>query len=253
MEIIALLALLVGMGAVVCAGGDDDTPELAPPDDSQPIEGTDGADALSGGAGADLINGLGGDDVLVGNAGNDTLAGDTGDPAAGVKSDGNDSLLGGPGDDLMWGNGGSDVFIGGLGDDEIVDFGIAGIEDGNTSQVDGGPGDDTIFVENGSTITGGGGADQISIYTAPGDMQVTEITDFDPSEDSLAMVLEAGALRAGQVSIETLDGTSEVWLGQQLLARIVHGPGHVDVQIIEADAAFAGLSPDALALIGLRG
>lgn len=223
-------------------GALNDTISGADGDDT--VYGDTGADIIGGGAGndwidagtmADSVNGGDHSDTLIGGSGHDTLAGDAPQHGIGGDQPGNDLLYGDAGNDWLGGNGGTDTLIGGDGDDKIFDFDLAYYDGPNESLVDGGAGNDTIQVDAGSTITGGDGEDEIMIYQTQDSSSVTEITDFDPAEDRLQIVLELETETTNQFSVlDTEDGTgAQILLGDTVIATL---PGAAGLQ--ESDVEF---------------
>lgn len=187
----------------------DDTLRGGPGTDT--LRGGDGDDLLDGGIGSDNLGGGDGEDTLLGGSGSDTLwGGDGNDLLEGGASyeydslnggDGEDTLNGGDGPDTLNGNGGMDSFIGGDGNDQIIDLPSTRYEGTNTSVVDAGAGDDRIWVENGSTITTGEGRDEVRIDGYLADGLTTTLTDFDPSQDSLALHIDLDSDFVGPIDI----------------------------------------------------
>ncbi len=120
-----------------------------------------GSDTLFGGAGDDSITGSKGDDALFGDDGNDILTG----------SDGNDSLDGGSGDDQLYGDLPS----------------LQGERDDGSDTLIGGEGDDSLHVAGGDQAEGGEGADSFFLYDPTSDGSTGQITDFNASEDMIAV------------------------------------------------------------------
>lgn len=183
-----------------------------------------------------------------GGEGNDFLIGDS----QNINGDGNDLINGGGGDDHLRGGHGTDTLIGGSGNDIIRDY--LSTEDlarfdgdhpdlRNHSLVDGRSGNDTILVDRGSTITGGTGADDITLYHKTDwdpdtpEPNTTEITDFDPTEDSLRIILEIGSTAAVDefTLSEAESGTGyELRQGDAVLARLT-GDQVVDLDDIDIE------------------
>lgn len=208
--------------------GDDGNDVLSGNENNDFLDGGYGNDTLFGGPGNDALDGWMGSDTLYGGDGNDSLFGDE-SPRIGTGSqdNGNDYIDGGRGNDLLAGNGGLDTLIGGLGNDRIFDYDLAFYDGPNASLVDGGAGNDQIFVDGGSTITGGAGADLIYIFNGLTNSDVSEITDFNPDEDTLDFELEVGPGDSGALRlVDFADGTgAEVFFGDTLLARVTGAQG----------------------------
>jgi len=148
-----------GLGTDIFSGGSGNDTLYGGEGDDQ-LNGGPHDDWLDGGAGTDELKGGGGDDYLSGGAGSDTLDGGSGD----------DVLDGGPGNDTLMGGAGHDTLDGGSGHDTLM----------------GGAGNDTIIGGAGyNTLTGG--ADGDYFVFAPNDHQENVITDFNVSEDKIAI------------------------------------------------------------------
>lgn len=177
------------------------------------LSGGAGDDVLVGNGGADDLNGDAGADTVFGGSGNDTATGGAGDDevflgagadeytpgetAAEGNDAGNDTVNGGVGSDVivdlqgsntLTGSGGNDILsaIDGLRDD-----GTFGPDEelGTTDILRGGDDDDALIGDDGDEMTGGSGAD--AFYVAIDETRVQQsvvITDFNVSEDSLAVV-----------------------------------------------------------------
>ncbi|MCB8784822.1 hypothetical protein LJE18_00715 [Planktothrix agardhii 1025] len=121
--------------------------------DDDLLFGGKGKDTLYGGSGDDTMVGGEGDDLLFGDQGNDILDGGLGKDILSA-GEGDDSMTGGLDDDLLFGGQGKDTLIGGAGDDLLT----------------GGKGNDTFVYE--------GAIDQLGQDT---------LTDFNVSEDAIAL------------------------------------------------------------------
>lgn len=193
---------------------------------NETFNGTEQADTLNGGAGDDTLLGLGGDDSLFGDEA----------PRIGTGSpwNGNDLLDGGAGNDVLAGNGGNDTMLGGAGNDLIWDADLAWYDGENISVVDGGDGDDSIHVDGGSTVTGGAGNDSISVYVWDARDEASELTDFDPGDDSLSVFLSVPD--NAPVDFSLREGTGGV--GHELLNGddvLVRFPGLASVTLDNID------------------
>ena len=182
-----------------------DTPELE--ESAQP---TDGPDLLWGrflddmidGRGGDVqINGYDGDDTLIGGQGGDVLAG----------GHGSDALHGDDGDDILSGGTGHDTLMGGAGDDVLIDTDL------ERDYLNGGEGDDSIHIYGADVMTGGDGADTF-VYRDVGDEPI-EITDFDPTVDTMAIQFHENDVR--DISVHPVsEDVNEIRLGDQVAAYI---------------------------------
>jgi Ca2+-binding RTX toxin-like protein len=208
-----------GDGADTLSGGDGDD-SLAGEAGDDSLSGGFGNDVIDGGAGADSITGGDGADTLTGGAGDDALHGWTG----------NDSLTGGAGHDTLQGGDGNDVLDGreraeplaqtsgnvAGGSTEAAEDGL-GTGPGGASgdgavepqpvpladaqpaaavlqerdYLNGGAGDDTLLAGAGDWATGGDGADSFVVDDWLDDPAgPATIADFNPHEDSLAIVYD---------------------------------------------------------------
>ena len=112
--LLALLSLL-GLGALIGGGSDDDGTDMDRPDLPDTLDDpmpTDGDDRVVLGSADDIFDGGLGDDTMLGDLGLDRLFGGAG----------NDILDGGTGNDTLTGGGGRDTFIFQDGRDVIMDF-----------------------------------------------------------------------------------------------------------------------------------
>lgn len=197
---------LLGGGGHDSMEGGTGNDSLVGGDGDDGLKGQQGDDTLDGGAGDDRLPGEDGDDVIYGGAGNDAIGGGwgndlmiggTGDDNGGAGpgndtihgEEGNDRFNAGPGNDLLYGGTGDDTFGGSYGQDTMYgddgdDYFAGG--DGDDS-IFGGAGDDTIISGPGEDrVTGGSGADQFVFNHLLGS-GTTEITDFLPGVDDLAL------------------------------------------------------------------
>lgn len=161
--------------AVLFGTDGDDTIQI--PDEITEVYSRDGDDRISFADGS--VEATADRDMQI-NAGhgNDFVATGAGD----------DIILGNLGDDYIHGRGGFDVIEGGFGNDEIHSTDSTA-QDGQADEVDGGGGDDTIYADDGDEITGGRGTDTFfGMFNHVSDDAVT-ITDFDPSTETLNVVL----------------------------------------------------------------
>lgn len=246
--------LLLTEGSDVASGlaGNDLLTGLAGFDD---LFGDAGNDTLDGGAGQDLLVGgegddslLGGDwlDGLFGDAGNDTLDGGNFDDVL-FGGDGSDGLIGGDGNDLLVGGAGEDELLGDEGGDllvasdgvvnveitpedyesirgagtasafDVADLEFTGGTDISEDFISAGSGDDIIVLGNSDTANGAEGSDTFIL----GDWitQVSVIEDFNPAEDTLIVVQEAGNTEEVTL-VDTAMGIGELRIAGELVATI---------------------------------
>lgn len=175
------------------------------------LDAHDGDDSLDGGTGNDALYGRDGDDTLIGGTGDDSLHG----------MEGNDSIEGDAGNDTLSGGAGTDTIYGGDGNDRINN-GYDRDDDILSEFIDAGAGDDIVRFGDGSTVTGGTGADSFTAYESMSNTLVSEITDFDPSEDTLFIDLGVGNGDGGEFSlVEREDGQGrDLFLGDEMVIRL---------------------------------
>ena len=155
---------------------------------------------MEGGAGADRLFGGLGDDQLFGDSGND-------------------ALLGGYGDDRLEGGAGSDSLFGGPGDDVLI-----GQEARATAGfLNGSAGNDVLQSVGADSLHGGSGQDLFQIITAasaPEDL--TEISDFNPSQDHIEIWINDQQQTDPIIKISQNNaGRSLVWLNQNPILSVL--------------------------------
>ncbi len=152
------------------------------------------------------------DQTIQGGAGNDVIRGYFGF----------DTLAGGAGDDTINGYWGTDTVYGGDGNDVIIGVDHDDFQSDLSDEIDAGAGDDIISFADGSTVTGGAGADSFTAYESLSNELVSEITDFDPSEDSLYIDLGvANGVGSEFTLVEREDGQgSDLFLGDELIISL---------------------------------
>ncbi len=155
---------------------------------------------MEGGAGADRLFGGLGDDQLFGDSGND-------------------ALLGGYGDDRLEGGAGSDSLFGGPGDDVLI-----GQEARATAGfLNGSAGNDVLQSVGADSLHGGSGQDLFQIITAasaPEDL--TEISDFNPSQDHIEIWINDQQQTDPIIEISQNNaGRSLVWLNQNPILSVL--------------------------------
>lgn len=136
------------------------------------------------------------DQTFLGGAGDDDFSG----------SIGNDTLEGGAGNDTLTGNWGIDTIFGGDGNDVIIGADHDYHWSEPSDQIDAGAGDDIISFADGSTVTGGSGADSFTAHESLSNNLVSEITDFDPAEDSLHIDLGISRDHGGEFTLVKREG-----------------------------------------------
>ena len=191
-----------------------DTPDLE--ESAQP---TDGPDLLRGRFLDNMIDGRGGDDQINGYDGDGTLDGADGNDTV-IGGQGSNALAGGygadamhedDGDDILSGGTGHDTLMGGAGDDVLIDTDL------ERDYLNGGEGDDSIHSYGVDVLTGGDGADTF-VYTDVGDEPI-EITDFDPTVDTMAIQFHENDVR--DISVHPVsEDVYEIRLGDQVAAHI---------------------------------
>ena len=195
-----------GGGADLLDGGLDDdwlrggagNDTLHGGDGDDVAHGEDGDDALFGGAGRDLLAGHEGDDTLSGGAGDDLTGGE-----------GDDWLAGGEGDDLLRGGPGHDTLDGGAGNDTIWGYDLdAPLDDPDF--LNGGDGDDVLMIGAGDHAHGGAGADTFALADWIAGGPVATIADFNALEDEICVVYDADTHSDPVLSVEPMEGTSDV-------------------------------------------
>lgn len=152
----------------------------------------------------ELITGYDTNDVILGDAGYDTIYGGNGhDYLLGAK--GFDALYGEDGDDVLDGGNGQDALDGGDGDDLLngttleVARGATGLADianapyfapaaDGSDTLYGGYGADTLIGAGADVLTGADGEDLLVTGDWDLDAGAVTVTDFDPTEDTLAYV-----------------------------------------------------------------
>ncbi|MGB0426306.1 MAG: hypothetical protein ACPGD4_05385, partial [Paracoccaceae bacterium] len=106
---------------------------------------------------------------------------------------------------------GHDTLMGGAGDDVLIDTDL------ERDYLNGGEGDDSIHSYGADVMTGGDGADTF-VYTDVGDEPI-EITDFDPTVDTMAIQFHENDVR--DISVHPVsEDVYEIRLGDQLAAHV---------------------------------
>ncbi len=199
------------------------------------LHGEDGADALYGSAGSDTLFGHEGDDALQGGADDDFLSGGAGfDTLQG--GDGDDAIAGGYGRDLLSGGSGTDTLEGGEGSDTIWGQ-MPGEADHTVDFLNGGSGDDLLMLGAGDYGNGGDGADVFGLLDVGADDPPMQITDFDPTADSLVVLYDPILHPDPQLSFKADDnGAVTLLLDGVPLASLTNG-AQLDLGAITLRAA----------------
>jgi len=136
--------------------------------------------------------------------------------------DGSDLVLGGAGSDSVFGGDGDEIIsASGLfspalnsddyddardetlpndedGDPFFVGWGLSGVDtdtDTDADMLPGGAGDDTIYIGNNDVARGGDGDNEFIVGDWMEDGELSEITDFDSTEDIIVVALSSSAGR----------------------------------------------------------
>jgi len=157
---------------------------------------------LRGNSGDNQMHGTGNVDIALGEAGDDTISMGGGDDLYGLgflrAQLGDDVVRGGGGDDVISDGMGSDTLYGGTGRDEIYAFDEA--RDRGNDQIFGGYENDELYGDYADTISGGNGADTIhaAVRADAKDDEITVVSDFNPAEDHLKILMETDAPKTKQ-------------------------------------------------------
>lgn len=211
-----------GSGADILVGDNgDDT-----------LSGGFGDDVVMGGTGNDQMSGGAQDDLMVGGAGNDTLAGDAGNDEL-FGMDGNNRLDGGAGNDVLNGLTPNNPVVDVLGGYDVPAFrdSVVNIFKASDTLADrvvrnftndgggvqsrdvllGGDGDDTLIGDDGDLMTAGLGQDVFAAISpaafdpaVPLIDQVPRVTDFDPANDRVEILVDGTGLRT--INVAPQDG-----------------------------------------------
>ena len=217
------------------------------------IFGGCGFDDIYGGSSNDILNGGNGKDLIEGGTGNDTLNG--GSWLDGLfGGEGNNLLRGGNGTDFVSGDAGNDFVRGGDGDDIIsasglfgsalnsddyddardetlpndedgdpffVDWGLSGVDtDTDADMLSGGAGDDTIYIGNNDVACGGDGDgdDEFIVGYWMEDGALSEITDFDSTEDIIVLALSTETASVEVTTSVTDEGSGQILINGMLMS-----------------------------------
>jgi Ca2+-binding RTX toxin-like protein len=181
------------------------------------LSGDDGDDDITTGVGDDIVLGGAGNDTIGGMAGRDVVLAGAGDDVITWNDPIGDAVFGGQGNDtIRGGDAAADTIVGGGGDDIIRAFvtspenATAGDlllgDHGNELEIGGNElvigGNDVVIGGNAAdTIEGGGGNDFLTgndgadTFVFRGNLAVDQgfghatITDFDPSEDVVQLII----------------------------------------------------------------
>ncbi len=238
---------------LISAGEGDDTVFAGSGDDNvfgdegdDALFGQGGDDTIAGGDGSDILYASNGDDVLSGGEGNDVLFGSAGsDEVAG--GDDNDFLVGGSGADEVSGGDGNDFVYGGefdrvpnqqdadqLRENNIVQSQETLTFDSTTTSgadtLNGGGGDDILVVGASDIASGGTGSDTFAILTDETPEGVAIITDYDPDEDVIQIVVNGTVPGPADENFTIEEDGDDALIVQQgvTLARVVGAAGEVE-------------------------
>jgi Ca2+-binding RTX toxin-like protein len=199
------------------------------------LSGNAGTDQLAGGAGDDSLSGGEADDSLTGGAGADTLLGGEGEDALSGGDD-NDWLAGGWGDDTLDGGKGQDDLDGGAGNDQIS--GLNGKDDDREADfLNGGSGNDTLTLGVGDIGTGGEGDDSFVLKEWMSETAVTQIADYDPTQDQLVIVYDPAAHPDPHLTVMSNDATTgqTIYLDGNRVAVVNGAPvSAADIRLVSA-------------------
>ncbi|MCC7321001.1 MAG: hypothetical protein IT542_08495 [Rubellimicrobium sp.] len=228
-----------------------------------PVEGA----ASFGMGGNDVILGSDVDDVIMGGAGNDLIFGRGTGGSLGYNQlfgdAGDDTIVGGDGADFIVGGDGADLHYGGGGDDHLLDHSF-----GDTISPDvfsAGSGDDVVQIRGGvNRVSLGEGADILAISNddpGNGDNPMAVVTDFDPDEDALILMVHvpqgaaaAALLGDGREISFTLDTVQTSMGAGTLVAPATDDPELADLlsQGSIGHAVLIGLQPGDLSNLTIR-
>ena len=155
------------------------------------VSGNDHPNHLRGSRDDDLVQGLDGNDRLRGRGGDDVLLG----------GEGNDKLFGGRGDDDLIGGGGDDWLTGGRGGDNFR-FDPSNPSEGADVIKDFGNGADRVLL-NAADVA----RSDPQLFSASGDADALDLTDFDAAPDDRWNVEDAGD---GDIRVRHINGTIEL-------------------------------------------
>jgi len=238
------------------------------------IDAGPGNDIVQGQQDNDTILGAGGNDYIQGGDGNDDIAGDDGDDWL-EGQDGEDAIMGGIGDDIVIGGQESDTLSGGAGADLMVgglalggtadlddlifirnggspadalgtepDAALNLREDGDADTLDGGDGEDILILGSADTATGGEGNDIFALLEDIGTDGPAVITDFNPAEDGL-VILVRDINATLDLSVTDQGDDALIFNGDMLLGRVTGGAAQVAVTDLSIVAQAALTIPTA--------
>ncbi|MGB3536135.1 MAG: calcium-binding protein [Microcoleaceae cyanobacterium] len=134
------------------------------------IYGRRGNDTLSSFRGNDFVDGETGDDLMFAGIGDDILVGDSGNDTV-FGDRGSDTVYGNNDEDVLFGNAENDTLYGDSGDDTLY----------------GGKGNDSLIGGSGSDLVLGDRGEDFLTGVSRSNLGYTQITDFDPREDTLLL------------------------------------------------------------------
>ncbi|NNE53430.1 MAG: hypothetical protein HKN30_13645 [Sulfitobacter sp.] len=179
----------------------------------------EGAYDLSAGAGNDIVlfDGFRGETDL--GPGDDLYQSLVQGVPGGADLNAAETVLGGAGDDEITGGGAGFVAEGGAGDDILSSNRTKGTDLG-PAELDGGPGDDELTFADETRAQGGEGEDTFTVLpTLTERTGVSQITDFDPAEDTLIIQLDPDYPGPGQIDLApTATGIGSALLVDGLVA-----------------------------------
>ncbi len=235
--------LLLGAGGGDILEGGAGMDVLAGETGPDSLFGDADGDLLLGAWGQDELYGGAGPDLLIGGAGSDFLAGGDDDDVV-FGSSGADTLLGGDGDDLVTGldlqgdltaedfadldTDDLEVELRDVLGDDLTDNDVnrvlTGVLNGSPTEggldfVYGGAGDDTVIGDDGDIMRGDEGVDIFVSLTRDGE-EVTTILDFDPTVETLEVLVEGPADGTLTFRNDRFDDGLEVLLDGELVAYL---------------------------------
>lgn len=190
-------------------------------------------DLVAGSDGSDRIFGTNGDDIGIGWRGDDRIFLRDGDDQLvarfAAESGGDDFIRGGDGNDTLVDHLGNDTLRGDANDDHLDarDHHL----DRGADLVIGGVGNDLLVGDDGDTLDGGPGNDRFEVFAQAGSPEPVTITDYDPDDDSLLVLVEtANPKGSAEYSINLVSSgpNTQVSVDGQLVAVLENiAPGNV--------------------------
>ncbi len=199
------------------------------------LNGGSWVDGLFGGEGNNLLRGGNGTDFVSGDAGNDLVRGGDGSDLV-LGSAGSNSVFGGDGDDIISASG---LFSRALNSDDyddardetlpndedgdpfFVGWGLSGVDtDTDADMLSGGAGDDTIYIGNNDVARGGDGDDEFIVSDWMEDGALSEITDFDSTEDIIVVALSTETAGVEVTTSVTDEGIGQIFINGVLVSSV---------------------------------